>query len=309
MEVFEYVDAVALSSTKLQFSFIPFTSELPVTGYIQAHISLRSDFSLRQEFVLQPSAQSKVFEGLSPSYYYYMRVRNVDIDNVASDWQLMGMETQEQDGFSTEAPRKPLNFRGDRLTQVFQWDEPIEGYPDETGYVLQYSKSSGFANPVTITGIAADTVLYDLLASLQVSTRFYFRLAAVNLNGYSPWSDVVTFVSLPLPELESTQMGAQYTPSNTGDFLRGENGELVFRNGDLVVDDATERHQRDLITAWKGWNHFAPQFGVGLEKYLLDTQAAVGLTRAIRIELERDGQTVDAVRLGVGELIIEAKYD
>lgn len=92
------------------------------------------------------------------------------------------------------------------------------------------------------------------------------------------------------------------------DFIRNE-GVLAIFNGDLVVGDATQQHQGDIVRFWKGWNHFQPAIGVGIERYLNDTVDAVGLTRSVRIELERDGQNVEAVRLGKGEIVIQARYD
>lgn len=95
------------------------------------------------------------------------------------------------------------------------------------------------------------------------------------------------------------------------DFLRDNTtADLQIKNGDFVVGEATQQHQTDIVRAWKGWNHFSPTCGVGLERWLLDTEGAVALTRTIRSELERDGQTVDAVRLVQGQgILIEARYE
>lgn len=95
------------------------------------------------------------------------------------------------------------------------------------------------------------------------------------------------------------------------DFLRDSStNDLLIKGGDFVVGDATQQHQTDIVRAWKGWNHFNPTCGVGLERWLLSAEAGVGLPRTIRVELERDGQTVDAVRLVQGEgLLIEARYE
>jgi hypothetical protein len=92
------------------------------------------------------------------------------------------------------------------------------------------------------------------------------------------------------------------------DFQR-DNNDLKIINNDLVLGDATAQHQADIVRFWKGWNHFTPMLGVGLERWLLDTEGAVGLTKAIRNELERDGQTVDAVRLTPSNILVEARYE
>ena len=95
------------------------------------------------------------------------------------------------------------------------------------------------------------------------------------------------------------------------DFLRNnDTNDLLIKGGDFVVGDATQQHQTDIVRAWKGWNHFNPTCGVGLERWLLGTQEAVTLTRTIRTELERDGQRVDSVRLvPTSGILIEARYD
>lgn len=95
------------------------------------------------------------------------------------------------------------------------------------------------------------------------------------------------------------------------DFLRdNDTTDLLIKEGDFVVGEATQQHQTDIVRAWKGWNHFAPTIGVGLERWLLGTQDAVALTRTIRTELERDGQTVDSVRLVPSSgILIKAKYE
>ena len=92
------------------------------------------------------------------------------------------------------------------------------------------------------------------------------------------------------------------------DFLRN-NDDLSVDNGDLVVGDSTRQHQVDIIKIDKGWNHFQPACGVGLAKYLADTEGVVGLRLAIRNELEKDGQVVERVQLQKGAIQIEAYYD
>lgn len=92
------------------------------------------------------------------------------------------------------------------------------------------------------------------------------------------------------------------------DFLRDSDGTLQIQSGDLVVGDATRQHQKDIILAHKGWNHFQPTMGVGLQSYLLDTDGVVTLTQAIRYELERDGQVVEKVEIQKNAIQIQAIY-
>ncbi|MFC5408001.1 hypothetical protein ACFPMF_01680 [Larkinella bovis] len=94
------------------------------------------------------------------------------------------------------------------------------------------------------------------------------------------------------------------------DFLHDpETGDLLLRNGDLVVGDATDKHHEDIVIFHKAWNHFDPLIGVGLSKYLLDEGGAPGLTRSIRVELERDGNRVENVLLEPDTITIVARYE
>ncbi|MGA0556525.1 hypothetical protein ACO2Q8_07740 [Larkinella sp. VNQ87] len=94
------------------------------------------------------------------------------------------------------------------------------------------------------------------------------------------------------------------------DFLHDpDTGDLVIKNGDLVVGDATDQHHTDIVIWHKGWNHFDPTIGVGLSRFLLDEGGAPGLTRTIRAELERDGNTVDSVSIEPDAITIIARYE
>lgn len=84
-------------------------------------------------------------------------------------------------------------------------------------------------------------------------------------------------------------------------------GGVVIENGDLVLAESTLQHQKDLITAEKGWWKFNPTRGVGLTSWLNDTNAR-NLPGAIRTELERDGQQVENISVANGKLTINAAY-
>lgn len=73
--------------------------------------------------------------------------------------------------------------------------------------------------------------------------------------------------------------------------------DLIIRDGDLAVGDATEVHQADIIIAEKAWYVFAPTLGVGLRNYLLDDAVAPGLSASIRNELARDGCVVQSLAI------------
>lgn len=93
------------------------------------------------------------------------------------------------------------------------------------------------------------------------------------------------------------------------DFLQNSEDDLLIVNGDLAIVRADVQHQKDIIFFEKGWNHFAPTTGVGVQGWLNDSDRALGLQQAIRSELERDGQRVAAVRLTPTGIVIEAEYE
>jgi hypothetical protein len=86
-------------------------------------------------------------------------------------------------------------------------------------------------------------------------------------------------------------------------------GDLRISGGDLVVGDATENHQYDIVTAQKGHYKNNPKRGVGVQNYVNDTGLMPGLTSTIRGELIADGQTVESVTVEPGGRVnINAHY-
>ncbi len=92
------------------------------------------------------------------------------------------------------------------------------------------------------------------------------------------------------------------------DFKLDENGDLDLSANGLASQESTLQHQADIIWAEKGWWHFSPTLGVGLQQYLNESDTFPGLVQVIRQELERDGLSVESVSIGVDGINIEAQY-
>lgn len=92
------------------------------------------------------------------------------------------------------------------------------------------------------------------------------------------------------------------------DFKIDENGDLDLNTGDLVLSESSLQHQADIIWAGKGWWHFSPTLGVGLQDWLNESGSSPSLVRVMRQELERDGMQVDSISISAEGIKINAKY-
>ena len=93
------------------------------------------------------------------------------------------------------------------------------------------------------------------------------------------------------------------------DILLGEDLDLVFRNGDLVIAESTEQHQKLILLNDKGHVKQHPLTGVGIMGYVNDDNLG-GLYQEIQKQFDYDGLRVD--RLDIyedGTMNIKASYE
>lgn len=91
------------------------------------------------------------------------------------------------------------------------------------------------------------------------------------------------------------------------DYKNTEEGDLLF-DGDLVLHDATNIHQQDILLAAKGHYRQFPDVGVDLGSWIED-DANGDLAFEIRREFEKDGMKVERLKvLENGEADIKAVY-
>ncbi len=95
------------------------------------------------------------------------------------------------------------------------------------------------------------------------------------------------------------------------DLLLDQTGDLLFKNGDLVIGESDQQHVQDMLITNVGSNKAAPLFGIGLINYLnapFTSSTRQKLKKEITLQLKADGaRNVD---VKVGETInVEAVYD
>jgi hypothetical protein len=85
-------------------------------------------------------------------------------------------------------------------------------------------------------------------------------------------------------------------------------GDLDFKNGDMVIDDATLRQQEHIIIANKGEFKESPEIGVGIVEALNSESPGQVLT-SIKRNFEYDGMYVKTLRFtSEGNIDADAEY-
>lgn len=77
------------------------------------------------------------------------------------------------------------------------------------------------------------------------------------------------------------------------DYKLDSDGDLLFKNGDLVISESDQQHIEDTIKADVGWWKEFPTDGVSILNYSHSSNDIAKLSRKIKIELEKDGYKVD----------------
>jgi hypothetical protein len=95
--------------------------------------------------------------------------------------------------------------------------------------------------------------------------------------------------------------------ADTHDILTTEDGDIQFKDGDLVWGDGTYQHQRELLSAMKGSHKHAPSRGVGLVNYIND-ESPEGMVKMIRSEFQADAMKVNNIEFEESKLRTDAKY-
>lgn len=92
------------------------------------------------------------------------------------------------------------------------------------------------------------------------------------------------------------------------DIQQIESGDVDLSTGDIVFDESTGQHQRDLLIAAPGFYKEAPEAGVDSIKYMKDVDPA-NYMRAVRKQYIKDGMTVRSIQFDGEELLSDAEYE
>ena len=93
------------------------------------------------------------------------------------------------------------------------------------------------------------------------------------------------------------------------DIILGDDLDLVFRNGDLIVGESTEQHQKLLLVVEKGHIKQFPFVGVGIGSYINDDNLG-GLYQEIEQQFSLDGAKITKREIYEdGEINLEATYE
>lgn len=92
------------------------------------------------------------------------------------------------------------------------------------------------------------------------------------------------------------------------DLIFDENGDLAIVNGDFVIGESNNQHQKDILIATKGEIKEFPEIGVGIAAMLSDDDYTDLLIEAKK-NLEYDGMKINNIEFTTdGKLHIDGKY-
>lgn len=84
--------------------------------------------------------------------------------------------------------------------------------------------------------------------------------------------------------------------------------DLEIKDGDFVIDDSENQHQKHILIAYKGEYKANPELGVGIEQILNDDDITPTLIEAKK-NLQYDGVDVNNIYFSdEGKLIVDGKY-
>ena len=93
------------------------------------------------------------------------------------------------------------------------------------------------------------------------------------------------------------------------DVLVDNANEIIIKNGDFAIGDASLQHQNHIILAEKGEYKERPEIGVGILSSLNDENPRELLSK-VRRNFEYDGMTVKKLQVAQnGNIIIDAAYN
>ncbi len=93
------------------------------------------------------------------------------------------------------------------------------------------------------------------------------------------------------------------------DIVLQDDFDLAVNNGDFETGESTLRHHQCLLLAEPGNLKMTPAMGVGVRSFMNDDTEAEELKKAIQMNFEADGMTIQKLEVtGRDNINIEATY-
>jgi hypothetical protein len=94
-------------------------------------------------------------------------------------------------------PARPTGLSATNITQTSLTLNWLDNSNNESGFTIQVATNNTFTTIVlTIADTGSNATSYNI-AGLTRNTRYYFRVRAFNIAGFSPWSPTFNVRTLP----------------------------------------------------------------------------------------------------------------
>ncbi len=91
-------------------------------------------------------------------------------------------------------------------------------------------------------------------------------------------------------------------------ILKDEDGDLLIRNGDLVIGDADGQVIADNLLLSEGQLRYAPMAGIAVQNAVLAKGTPTSMMHRIQQKLKSDKATNISVRWNGTQIVTEAEY-
>jgi hypothetical protein len=92
------------------------------------------------------------------------------------------------------------------------------------------------------------------------------------------------------------------------DILFDDTGDVLIKQGDIVLGDATYQNLTSILKAAKGCFKFEPFAGLGAENYINDDFTESEFISRVQAEIEADGFVLTSLQIARGSLKLDGYY-
>uniref|UniRef100_A0A6A7FSF1 Neogenin n=2 Tax=Hirondellea gigas TaxID=1518452 RepID=A0A6A7FSF1_9CRUS len=153
-----------------------------------------SSSSPRYKYLNVSAVTTCLIDHLKPATMYEFTVKTVK-GNRESRWSLVAANTTlEAKPSSPPRDVTVVTIRNQPYTVAFNWQPPRQGNGRITGYLIFYTTDPSLQWGVE--QVSGDRLTWGL-SSLTPQTTYYYKLQAKNIKGYSPFTTISNFTTLP----------------------------------------------------------------------------------------------------------------